>query len=87
MFIIIPGKREKKSPMFWTRALSSWWVCPEKSTHSISVIASSTLSSERRRMPLSTPETVETIVMPTASAIRAICTAIEFGIPNRAESP
>ncbi|MCY1368189.1 hypothetical protein D9M69_551560 [compost metagenome] len=73
--------------MFSTRPLSRNTVSPASSTKPISAMASSTFSSDRRRMPLLTPETVDSVAINTDSRISSACGRMPSGMSNMNFSP
>ena len=70
-----------------TSALSRNSVSPINRTNRISPRASTTLSSERIRMPLSTPEVTEMVAIMTDSTISAAFAPSESGISNSTLRP
>lgn len=81
------GNRLMTSPMFWAIPSRRKLVLPVTRTKSIRATARTTLSSESRRMPFSTPDTTETVAITTERTIRPICTARFSGMPNMKFSP
>ncbi len=81
------GNRLRTSPTFCTMASMRKLVRPANSTKSMSAMEQSTLSSDRRRIPFSTPVSTETAAMITDRAMRQACTARPSGIPNMKSKP
>ncbi len=85
--MVRPGNEATKSPTFITTPSSSSWVLPVTSTHPASDRASTTLSWDRKRMPLSTPVVAEIAAMVMASTARPICAASPTGTPKSSLRP
>ncbi len=87
VFNVRPGNEATKSPTFITTPSTSISVRPVTSTQPASDRASSTLSWDRNRMPLSTPVVAEMAAMTTAIVARAICAPRPTGTPKSSLSP